>query len=44
VSAGASASTCVGSTSTPTSSLNGSDIGTVEIDPLAYGAYFRTHF
>ena len=24
--------------------LNGSDIGTVEIDPLAYGAYFRTHF
>ena len=25
-------------------SLNGSDIGTVQIDPLAYGAYVRTHF
>jgi len=24
--------------------LNGSGIGTVQIDPLAYGAYFRTHF
>ncbi len=25
-------------------SLNGSDIGTVQIDPLVYGAYVRTHF